>query len=98
MTNIARILAALSSGAATSEEIAKRLGRQRRNVSAALCQLAALGIVERAGSVSLQRAGRPYIRWRLRLRLPEGSPLQRNSTLLARPTTPASPKHRGQSK
>jgi predicted ArsR family transcriptional regulator len=70
MTKVARILAMLSKGAATSQEIAARLRFPRKNVSVALCQLAAFGVVERAGTVNLRRVGRPYVRWRLRSQPP----------------------------
>jgi predicted transcriptional regulator len=62
MTKTARIVAALRSGAATSQEIAQRVRSDRRNVSVVLCRLAALGIVERAGVVNAHRIGRPYVR------------------------------------
>jgi predicted transcriptional regulator len=65
-TRTAQILAALRSGAATSEEIASRVRSDRRNVSVELCRLAALGIIERAGVVNAQRIGRPFVRWRYR--------------------------------
>jgi predicted transcriptional regulator len=65
-TRTAQILAALRSGAATSEEIASRVRSDRQNVSVALCRLAALGLVERAGVVNAHRIGRPYVRWRSR--------------------------------
>jgi predicted ArsR family transcriptional regulator len=66
MTQTARILAALRSGAATSQQIAKRIGCERRNISVALCRLAAIGVIERAGLVNARRIGRPYVRWRVR--------------------------------
>ncbi len=66
MTKTAQIVAALRSGAATSQEIAGRIRCERRNVSVALCRLAALGIIERAGVVNARRIGRPYVRWRVR--------------------------------
>jgi predicted transcriptional regulator len=49
-----------------SQEIAQRVRCDRRNVSVALCQLAALGSIERAGVINAQRIGRPYMRWRFR--------------------------------
>jgi predicted transcriptional regulator len=66
MTKTGRIVAALRNGLATSREIADRVRCERRNVSVALCRLAALGIIERAGVVNTPRIGRPYVRWRLR--------------------------------
>lgn len=66
MTKTGRIVAALRGGAVTSQEIADRVRSDRRNVSVALCRLAALGIIERAGVTNAQRIGRPYVRWRLR--------------------------------
>jgi predicted ArsR family transcriptional regulator len=66
MTKIAQILAILGDGAATTDEIARRLRFRRRHVSVTLCHLAAVGRVERAGSVGGGRIGRPFVRWRLR--------------------------------
>jgi predicted transcriptional regulator len=66
MTKIAQIVAALRSGAATSQEIASKVRADRRNVSVTLCRLAALGVIERAGVVNTRRIGRPYVRWRVR--------------------------------
>ena len=66
MTKTARILAALRGGATTSQAIAERVRAERRNVSVALCQLAEIGIIERAGVVNTPRIGRPYVRWRVR--------------------------------
>jgi predicted ArsR family transcriptional regulator len=65
MTKTARIVAALRSGAATSQEIADKVRSPRRRVSVALCRLAALGVIERAGIVNAQHIGRPYVRWRI---------------------------------
>ncbi len=66
LTKTARILAALRGGAATSQQIANRIGCDRRNISVALCRLAATGAIERAALVITRRIGRPYLRWRVR--------------------------------
>lgn len=66
MKKSARILAAVASGADTSREIACLISLHRAAVSVALCRLADIGRVERAGVANEGRLGRPCVRWRLR--------------------------------
>ena len=66
MTQVEGILAALGGGAATSRDIAERLGAERARIAVALCELADKGAIERAGVSNLRRIGRPCVRWRLR--------------------------------
>ncbi len=61
MTKSAAIPTALAQGATTLEEIAERLGCDRRNVAVTLCRLDALGLIERAGTMYARRIGRPVI-------------------------------------
>jgi predicted ArsR family transcriptional regulator len=68
MTKFMKILSVLRRGPTTSGEIAKAIGGDRRGVSVALCRLAELGLIERAGVVNDARVGRPYVRWKLRER------------------------------
>jgi predicted transcriptional regulator len=66
MNQVRKILLALTAGADTSEEIACIIGTQRSSISVALCRLADVGVVERAGVANDGRPGRPYVRWRVR--------------------------------
>ena len=66
MSQIRKILLALTAGADTSEEIACIIGTSRGVISVALCRLADEGVVERAGVANDGRLGRPYVRWRVR--------------------------------
>jgi predicted transcriptional regulator len=64
-------------GADTSEEIADLIGSKRSVISVALCRLSDAGFIERAGVANDGRAGRPYVRWRVRsagLRTPRSVP------------------------
>jgi predicted transcriptional regulator len=64
MTKTTRILRAMRAGAKTSSEIAQAVRLSRSNISAALCGLADLGIIERVGVVNAGALGRPYVNWR----------------------------------
>jgi hypothetical protein len=70
MTMTAQILAAIRNGAETSGEIAQAVASRRGTISVALCRLADIGSVERAGSLCRGGLGRPYVRWRLRFPSP----------------------------
>lgn len=64
MTQVALILSAMRNGAHTSAQIAHSVGSCQKIISVALCRLADIGVVERFGSTSTGRVGRPYVRWR----------------------------------
>jgi predicted transcriptional regulator len=66
MTQATQILAAMRKGAETSAQIAISVGSRRGIISVALCRLADNGAIERHGSLSAGRVGRPYVRWRTR--------------------------------
>ena len=66
MSQARKILLALMTGADTSGDIACLIGSKRGVISVALCRLADAGVVERAGVANEGRAGRPYLRWRIR--------------------------------
>jgi predicted transcriptional regulator len=66
MSQVRKILLALTAGADTSEEIACIIGTKRGSISVALCRLADAGVVERAGVANDGRPGRPYVRWQVR--------------------------------
>jgi predicted transcriptional regulator len=68
MNKMGKIMLALHCGAHTSNEIARLVRLKRANISVALCRLADIGMVERAGVVNVGRMGRPCIRWRTRVR------------------------------
>ncbi len=67
MARAAQILAAMRKGAETSAQIANSVGSRQRTISVALCRLADLEVIERCGSVSAGRVGRPYVRWRRKM-------------------------------
>lgn len=68
MNKTRKILLALHAGASTSKEISRVLRLERGSISVALCRLADRDMVERVGVVNAGRLGRPYVRWRPRVR------------------------------
>ena len=80
MSQLADILSLLRGGAATSREIAERLGAERKRIAVALCYLADRGAIVRAGVANARRIGRPCVRWRLshlRADVPAHNPVSR---------------------
>ena len=65
-TRTKQILNAVRRGAVTSKEIAVQVPTTRLTISVLLCRLADRGLIEKWGVVRASRAGRPFVKWRVR--------------------------------